>query len=231
MSGRGRGRGRGRGPILPKVTDDEGNVVPPSELGPPPLFPNVELPPMLEIEAQDQRLMERWRGLNQYYIKSPYHLRGPPKDGVAADIARYTGKDSSAGQDAKRLAMVMSLDPRYFPEELYTSKERKVSSRAASASAQQAYWAAEASKISNDNPMLDRLARLETEYGKLTPEKGEEEGGQKKKAEDGEAEEDEPIEEDEDDFQDDDDYYQGNVFDDDEGYDDALDDGDDGATY
>ena len=39
MSGRGRGRGRGRGPILPKVTDDEGNVVPPSELGPPPLFP------------------------------------------------------------------------------------------------------------------------------------------------------------------------------------------------
>ncbi|DBA93149.1 TPA: hypothetical protein ACH3X2_003461 [Trebouxia sp. C0005] len=219
MSGRGRGRGRGRGPILPKVTDDEGNVVPPSEFGPPPLFPNVELPPMLEIEAQDQRLMERWRGLNQYYIKSPYHLRGPPK-----------GKDPSAGQDAKRLAMVMTLDPRYFPEELYTSKERKVSSRAASASAQQAYWAAEASKISNDNPMLDRLARLETEYGKSTPEKGEE-GGQKKKAEDGEAEEDEPIEEDEDDFQDDDDYYQGNVFDDDEGYDDALDDGDDGAIY
>ena len=45
--------------------------------------------------------------------------------GVAADIARYTGKDPSAGQDANRLAMVMSLDPRYFPEELYTSKERK----------------------------------------------------------------------------------------------------------
>ena len=62
--------------------------------------------------------------------------------------------------------------------------------------------------VLTDNPMLDRLARLETEYGKLTPEKGDEEGGQKKKAEDGEAEEDEPIEEDEDDFQDDDDYYQ-----------------------
>ncbi len=46
-------------------------------------------------------------------------------DGVAADIAKYTGKDPSASQDAKRLAMVMSLDPRYFPEELYTSKERK----------------------------------------------------------------------------------------------------------
>ncbi len=62
--------------------------------------------------------------------------------------------------------------------------------------------------VLTDNPMLDRLARLETEYGKLTPEKGDEEGGQKKKPEDGEAEEDEPIEEDEDDFQDDDDYYQ-----------------------
>lgn len=46
-------------------------------------------------------------------------------DGVAGDIARYTGRDPSHGEEAKRLAMVMSLDPRYFPEELYTSKERK----------------------------------------------------------------------------------------------------------
>ena len=36
---------------------------------------NVELPPMLELEAQDQRLRERWRGLNQAYIKSPYNLK------------------------------------------------------------------------------------------------------------------------------------------------------------
>ena len=39
MSGRGRGRGHGRGLMLPRITDDEGNVVPASELGPPPLFP------------------------------------------------------------------------------------------------------------------------------------------------------------------------------------------------
>ena len=56
--------------------------------------------------------------------------------------------------------------------------------------------------------MLDRLAQLETEFGKVTPEQGDDEGGPKKKTEDGEEVEDEPIEEDEDDFQDDDDYYQ-----------------------
>ena len=39
MAGRGRGRGRGRGPMMPRITDDEGNVVPASEIGPPPLFP------------------------------------------------------------------------------------------------------------------------------------------------------------------------------------------------
>ena len=59
-----------------------------------------------------------------------------------------------------------------------------------------------------DNPVLDRLAQLETELGKVTPEQGDDEGGPKKKTEDGEEVEDEPIEEDEDDFQDDDDYYQ-----------------------
>lgn len=56
--------------------------------------------------------------------------------------------------------------------------------------------------------MLDRLAQLESELGKVTPEQGNDEGGPKKKTEDGEEVEDEPIEEDEDDFQDDDDYYQ-----------------------
>lgn len=53
MSGRGRGRGRGRGPILPKVTDDEGNVVPPSELGPPPLFPVSACTPFERKIAQE----------------------------------------------------------------------------------------------------------------------------------------------------------------------------------
>ena len=59
-----------------------------------------------------------------------------------------------------------------------------------------------------DNPTLDRLAQLESEFGKLPPAKGDEEAAQKKRTEDGEEVEDEPVEEDEDDFQDDDDYYQ-----------------------
>lgn len=46
--------------------------------------------------------------------------------GLAADIAQYASKYKPDGmEDKKPLAMVMSLDSRYFPEELYTSKERK----------------------------------------------------------------------------------------------------------
>ena len=46
--------------------------------------------------------------------------------GLAADIAQYASKyKPDAMEDKKPLAMVMSLDSRYFPEELYTSKERK----------------------------------------------------------------------------------------------------------
>ena len=46
--------------------------------------------------------------------------------GLAADIAQYASKYQPDNmEDKKPLAMVMSLDSRYFPEELYTSKERK----------------------------------------------------------------------------------------------------------
>ena len=47
-------------------------------------------------------------------------------DGLSADIARYSSKYRPESKDSKAsLAMVMSLDPYYFPEELYTTKERK----------------------------------------------------------------------------------------------------------
>lgn len=46
--------------------------------------------------------------------------------GLAADIAQYASKYKPDNmEDKKPLAMVMSLDSRYFPEELYSSKERK----------------------------------------------------------------------------------------------------------
>ena len=59
-----------------------------------------------------------------------------------------------------------------------------------------------------DTPMLERLARLETQFESASGKSEDGEGGEKKKTEDGEPEDDEPIEEDEDDFQEDDDYYQ-----------------------
>ena len=60
--------------------------------------------------------------------------------------------------------------------------------------------------------MLERLARLETQFEAGSSSKGDTpEGGEKRRTEDGEPDEDEPIEEDEDDFQEDDDYYQVSV--------------------
>ncbi|KAL3137784.1 DNA-directed RNA polymerase III subunit RPC7-like [Trebouxia sp. C0009 RCD-2024] len=232
MAGRGRGRGRGRGPMMPRITDDDGNVVAAADIGPPPLFPNVELPPTLEQEPLDQRLVQRWRELSMSYRKSPYYLKPAAPKGLAADIAQYASKYKPDGmEDKKPLAMVMSLDSRYFPEELYTSKERKISTKAGSAAAQQAYWAADARKADRDPLLLERLAQMETELGSKSPIR-DADGNVKKKTEDGEDDdEDEPIEEDEDDYQDDDDYYQGNAYDDDEEYGDVDDGGDEGALY
>ena len=46
--------------------------------------------------------------------------------GLAADIAQYASKYKPDNkEDRTPLAMVLSLDPRYFPEELFTSKQRK----------------------------------------------------------------------------------------------------------
>lgn len=69
--------------------------------------------------------------------------------------------------------------------------------------------AAQSYMSSADAPILERLARLETQFEAGSPRKGDAaEGGEKKKTEDGEPDEDEPIEEDEDDYQEEDDYYQ-----------------------
>ena len=44
--------------------------------------------------------------------------------------------------DTSGLAKVLTLHPKYFPEELYSSKERRTSTLAAGAAAQKAYWSA-----------------------------------------------------------------------------------------
>lgn len=60
-------------------------------------------------------------------------------------------------------------------------------------------WAVHADPL-----LLERLARMETEFGSKSPLRDAD--GNEKKTED--DEDDEPIEEDDDDYQDDDDYYQ-----------------------
>lgn len=85
--------------MMPRLTDDEGNTISTADIGPPPLFPvslyllrgvsalnldifltalwkaqAVELPSAPELEALDERLVERWNSLQQAYKRSPYHL-------------------------------------------------------------------------------------------------------------------------------------------------------------
>lgn len=147
MSGRGRGRGRGAVPSGPRpvARDDEGNVVvlETKPEGPPPLYPVrfdltsssllvldrrhclfiqiltfflQEKPlPELPKEAELDELLpfvKNYNNISHNYRHSPFCLRG--KDGgkpVAASIAT--------------LASVVTLDPEYFPSELYSEQLKR----------------------------------------------------------------------------------------------------------
>ncbi|KXZ47788.1 hypothetical protein GPECTOR_33g670 [Gonium pectorale] len=126
----------------------------------------------------------------------------------------------------------MTLVPDYFPEELYSSKDMRAS-RLQTLKGQDAYFRAQ-SRADDGSGLrrLEQLAKLEStvgEDGAGGP------GGRKAGA--GEGDEEEAVEEvphdtDEEEDMEDDDYYQGEHFDDDEGYGDGLDDGgDEGPVY
>ncbi|KAK9830521.1 hypothetical protein WJX72_012199 [[Myrmecia] bisecta] len=243
QAGRGRGRGRGRGGAPgPTARDDEGKVVPTEVSGPPPLFPEMErMPPVPNLRPEDERLLHRRRDLMRSYKRSAFYIEEPKpkKVGLAADLERYSNKFAATPQTQRpALHSVVALQPKYFPEELYSSKDRKASSKAASSQAQKKFWAAsEARKAGETSNLFDDLAKLEDADeaggGGAGPSGRAAGGGEEKRKEGAPPEEEEDLEaeeEEEDGFVEDDDYYQGENFDDDDGYDD-YDDGDEGPIY
>ncbi|GLI71236.1 hypothetical protein VaNZ11_016357 [Volvox africanus] len=261
MSGRGGGRGGfgrgggrggfgGRGaPIGPVARDEDGTVLATAPAGPPPLFPEVELPEHPEITSRDKMLLLRRFELTHRSKTSPYFLELPQahqdtgtlEEGFDPYRAPQPGKDGSAGgghgSGTKRarppLSSVMTLLAEYFPEELYSSKDMRAS-RLQTLRGQDAYFRAQSRP---DDPSglrrLEHLAKLES-----LGEEGGEGGPGTRKTLGGEGDEEEAAAEeelrdtDEEEDMEDDDYYQGEHFDDDEGYGDALDDGgDEGPVY
>ncbi|KAG7667660.1 hypothetical protein KSW81_005586 [Nannochloris sp. 'desiccata'] len=223
MNGRGRGRGRGAAPSGPRpvARDDEGNVVE---------KPLPNLPEEDELNEFKPYVID-YRDLSGHYKHSPFHLRG--KDG---------GRKPAAASNAT-LASVVTLDPHYFPSELYSEQ---LKSRGISQAAQAAYWSGHRQqRLQADDAddltlgRLDELAQKESLRGGLGGMRHGS-GGDGALGLTGEAEEDghgdddaeaDGFGDDEDFVGDEDDPYQ--QFDDDEGYDDPDDDGDGGneATY
>lgn len=233
---------------MPVLKDDEGNPVTGTVIGPPPLFPDTPqgLP---ERPAQDERKQaatKRRKLIRKAYLSLPYMLNSNKQGGAgnAAQIDKWSAdapppgtKPAATGRPpGGHLLDWITLAPRMFPDELYSRKARNMAAHSASQSKQQrAYWETQ-SKHAQDVDLLERMAREEAAGAAAGGARGGAEGG----ADRGEAgagargEEDEEevaVEEEEDDDFEGDDYYQGEHFDDDEGYDDGYDDGGDEAVF
>ncbi|GAB4817003.1 hypothetical protein N2152v2_004049 [Parachlorella kessleri] len=177
--------------------------------------------------------------LTSFWKNSPFYLTTPQSTSgsrAAGEVERFSDRLRKRQKSERPpLTSILTLDPRYFPEELYSSKQQMA---AKSAAAQSAYWAAQQARSSSADAgaemaigKLDELAKRESrqKVGGAGAEAGP--AGRA----DGEGEEaplEADIEEDEEEMMVDDDYYQNEHFDDDEGYDDGLDDGgDEGPVY
>mmetsp|Transcript_26179 Transcript_26179/g.62262 ORF Transcript_26179/g.62262 Transcript_26179/m.62262 type:complete len:180 (+) Transcript_26179:81-620(+) len=136
MSGRGGGRGgwrgRGRGAAGgPVARDDEGKPLEVEQSGPPKLYPDLpSLPSKPELSSKDERLLTRRHLLLDYYrsLFSPYYLefQVSRNESVEEQIRKYNGAQE-VKQKPKRpkLTQVLSLEPRYFPAELYSSVQQR----------------------------------------------------------------------------------------------------------
>ncbi|GAX83391.1 hypothetical protein CEUSTIGMA_g10816.t1 [Chlamydomonas eustigma] len=234
MASRGRGRGRGGGfgrpgaPGGPAIRDEDGTVIPNQQLGPPPLYPEMELPEYQPESAKDALLLLRRHDLVNYSKNSPFFLdtssskKRSRQDTRAHPLQPDDGKTLAV--EPLQLAAVLTLNSDYFPEELYGPGDKRLMKL----KAREAFWKAQGKKDDTGGiNRLEQLAKLES--------KSETRGGASGSgaAGDDAALQDEiPVDTDDEEDQEFDDYYQGEHFDDDEGYDDGGDDGgDDGAIY
>ncbi|MEW5318327.1 MAG: hypothetical protein WDW38_009555 [Sanguina aurantia] len=222
--GRGRGRGGPQQGMPGPQKDEDGTLLPPPD-GPPPLFPEMDLPEHPQLTAKDRMLVVKRREL-VFAGKSSLFFLDKPRD--VGDGAKGSGGPEKYGErESKRpkkikqpLSAVMTMSTDYFPAELMTTSDKRASTQAASKS-QTAFWRSQAAKA--DVGGLKRLEQLQK------AETAEAEGGGAEKKDDEEApvEDEAVLDVDEEEDMENDDYYQGEQFDDDDGYD--NDDGDGGG--
>jgi len=234
MSGRrGGGRGGGRfggGPVGPVARDDEGNIILPGASAPPPLFPEMELPLHPELDDEDNDLLGKHLGLSKRLKRSLYYLNVVTKDDDVLDDGLdtvTTKRQKYRLANRQPLSSVMTLIVDYFPEELYTNKERRASSLQ-TARAQDAYWRQQSG--TNDESSLKRIEEHLLKMEKMAAENGEKETAGK--TEDDKEQENLDYDTDSEEEMDENDFNVNDLFDDDDGYEDGGDDGgDDGAVY
>eukprot|EP00775_Hariotina_reticulata_P003696 gene3696-3956_t len=235
----GRSGAAGRGGLqAPGLKDDEGNLVQPEvNAGPPPLFPALELkqePP--DPSAHDKLLLLRRDDLIRFFKYSPYHIE------VTAGSSKRKAKPGQAGgglEDAEQdrlqkkgwiaqqkppLTSLLTLHPHHFPEELFTESDKRMAARSTREGDiifRRTPAAEDGEAAEQLQKRLEKLNKQEELQHKdpTAPAAANRQGTDKEAA----AEEDDPNAED--------DYYQGEVYDDDEGYDDYDDGGDDGPVY
>ncbi|KAK9915033.1 hypothetical protein WJX75_003877 [Coccomyxa subellipsoidea] len=204
---------------------------------PPQLFPKIELPIVPDLDKDGTQLLGYWRYLTSFYKSSCYHLKTAEANKRSVEDDPYASLSRSKAVDRAPLSSVLTLDSKYFPEELFSATEKRASVRATSTKAFLPIGGMEAGA-----DIFDRFAKLESGEGAEEEMGGKRragggastrEEGQKERGADGQEDEEQLPEDEEDEvFEDEDDYLMGETFDDDEGYDDPYNDGDDeGPTY
>ena len=170
-------------------------------------------------------LVRRRRAIKKAYLNSPFHISASSKP---------SGKSAVKSVP---LESIVTLDPAYFPPELYSSLQQ---SRSTSRAAQAAYWEQHANRKKDDADLdigkrLEMLAKKESveQGGNRTVGEEPELSGDMEDPQQNEYNEQNGMLDEEDDFFEDDledDPYQ--QFDDDEGYEDLdEDDGGHDAYY
>ncbi|CAK0780674.1 hypothetical protein CVIRNUC_005135 [Coccomyxa viridis] len=229
MSWRCRGRGRGGPP--PHGTSSGVDAEPE---GPPPLFPEMKVPDVPLVTGDEEVLLMHWRALRQAFKSSCYHLDPKAEKRKITDDPYAQSKDANGCRQKLPLTSVLTLDAKYFPEELFSSSEKRAAAETA------AHRLVDQQKASGEADIFERFAALEQSSGRDDEAAGQarqaggappgREGQQGQGNNDGEediAEE----EEDEEGYNDEIDLVMNENYDDDEGYMDDDDGGDGEGTF
>ncbi|GMH38924.1 hypothetical protein BSKO_06822 [Bryopsis sp. KO-2023] len=229
MAGRGGRRGGGRGGrggrgmgLMPTALDEDGNKLTELIEGPPPDYPEVKrLPTSLPISDKYERLLDRWHTLRHAGQTGPFFIEDKKrkKDVGGFEVDRFSERvKKKVKRERLALGALITFSSYYFPTELSSEKQRKESRRLAKSSkALEAFWSNQ-SKEENEFEKFEELAAKGEAAEKAAEEQEDEEGQEEEEEESDEGDEG-------------DDYLVGQDFDDDDGYGESDDGGDDEGIY